>query len=230
MPTPFVSKRAPIYADVPDEKWNDWRWQLSHRLNTAEEIEKVIPLTESNAKRSNTSGLFRVDITPYFISLIDPDDPDDPIRKQVIPARRGDAVLHRDDGGFAGGGPPLARARAGPPLPGPGADAGDHPVRLLLPLLHPLAHRRRPAARPSTARNSRCRSSTSSARRRCAMCCSPAATRWCWPPRSWRSCSPACARSRTSRSSASARACRSSCPCASPRNCATCWPSSTRCG
>ncbi len=50
MPTPFVSKRAPIYADVPDEKWNDWRWQLSHRLNTAEEIEKVLPLNELSAK------------------------------------------------------------------------------------------------------------------------------------------------------------------------------------
>ena len=85
MPTPFVSKRAPIYADVPDEKWNDWRWQLSHRLNTVEEIEKIIPLTESERKALQTSGLFRVDITPYFISLIDADDPDDPIRKQVIP-------------------------------------------------------------------------------------------------------------------------------------------------
>src|SRR5512142_2308199 len=85
MPTPFVSKRAPVYADVPDEKWNDWRWQLSHRLNTAEEIEKVFPLTESERKALNTSGLFRVDITPYFISLIDPSDPDDPVRKQVIP-------------------------------------------------------------------------------------------------------------------------------------------------
>ncbi len=85
MPTPFVSKRAPIYADVPDEKWNDWRWQLSHRLNTVEEIEKVLPLNESERKALNTSGLFRVDITPYFISLIDPNDPDDPIRKQVIP-------------------------------------------------------------------------------------------------------------------------------------------------
>ena len=41
MKTEFVSKRAKIYADVPDEKWNDWRWQLSNRLNTAEDIEKV---------------------------------------------------------------------------------------------------------------------------------------------------------------------------------------------
>lgn len=85
MKTEFVSKRANIYADVPDEKWNDWRWQLSHRLNTVEEIEKVLPLTESERKALQTQGLFRVDITPYFISLIDPEDPNDPIRKQVIP-------------------------------------------------------------------------------------------------------------------------------------------------
>ena len=85
MPTPIISKRAPIYADIPDEKWNDWRWQLSHRLNTAEDIEKVIPLTDSERKALQTQGLFRVDVTPYFISLIDPDDPNDPVRKQIIP-------------------------------------------------------------------------------------------------------------------------------------------------
>jgi len=85
MPADFTSRRAPVYADVPDEKWNNWRWQLSHRLNSVEEIEKVLPLTESERKALNSSGLFRVDITPYYISLIDPDDPDDPIRKQVIP-------------------------------------------------------------------------------------------------------------------------------------------------
>ncbi len=85
MSKPFISKRAALYADVPDEIWNDWRWQLSHRLNTVEEIDKVLPLNDSEKKALNTTGLFRVDITPYFISLIDPDDPDDPVRKQVIP-------------------------------------------------------------------------------------------------------------------------------------------------
>jgi lysine 2,3-aminomutase len=85
MLSPIVSKRAPAYADVPDEKWNDWRWQLSHRLNTAEEIEEIVPLSDSERKALQTSGLFRVDITPYFISLIDPDDPHDPIRLQIIP-------------------------------------------------------------------------------------------------------------------------------------------------
>jgi lysine 2,3-aminomutase len=85
MPEPFVSKRAPIYKDIPDEKWNDWRWQLSNRLNSVEDMEKILSLSESERKALQTSGLFRVDITPYFISLIDPNDPEDPIRKQVIP-------------------------------------------------------------------------------------------------------------------------------------------------
>jgi lysine 2,3-aminomutase len=81
----FRSKRAPIYADIPDEKWNSWRWQLSNRINTVEEFEKVIPLTEGERKALSAHDLFRVDITPYFISLIDPDDVNDPIRKQVVP-------------------------------------------------------------------------------------------------------------------------------------------------
>jgi lysine 2,3-aminomutase len=82
---PFLSKRAPIFQDVPDEKWNDWRWQLSHRLNTAEEIGEVLTLTEDEKNALTAAHLFRVEITPYFISLIDPNDPEDPIRKQVIP-------------------------------------------------------------------------------------------------------------------------------------------------
>ena len=84
-PAPFISKRAPVYQDVPDEKWNDWRWQLSNRLNSVEDFEKVLPLTDSEKKALATQGLFRVDITPYYASLIDPNDPDDPIRKQVVP-------------------------------------------------------------------------------------------------------------------------------------------------
>ena len=72
-----ATPRPHIWADVPDEKWNDWRWQLSNRINTVEEFEQVIPLTDSEREALSTPGLFRLDITPYFISLIDPDDPDD---------------------------------------------------------------------------------------------------------------------------------------------------------
>jgi lysine 2,3-aminomutase len=82
----LCSKRALIYKDVPPETWNDWRWQLSNRLNSVHDIGQILHLTESERKAlEGTGNLFRVDITPYFISLIDPEDPNDPIRKQVIP-------------------------------------------------------------------------------------------------------------------------------------------------
>jgi lysine 2,3-aminomutase len=81
----FPSKRAPFFADIPDDKWNNWRWQLSNRINTVDEFEKVIHLTESERKALSAPGLFRVDITPYYISLINPEDPLDPVRRQVVP-------------------------------------------------------------------------------------------------------------------------------------------------
>lgn len=86
--TDKVHTRAPYWTDVPDEKWMDWRWQMSHRLNSVDELEKVINLTDSERKALSSKGLFRVDITPYFASLIDPDDPHCPVRKQVIPTDR----------------------------------------------------------------------------------------------------------------------------------------------
>jgi lysine 2,3-aminomutase len=82
---PARSRRAPLWADVPNEKWNDWRWQLSNRVNTVEEIGRVLNLTQDEKDGLSAPDKFRVDVTPYFISLIDPDDPNDPIRRQVIP-------------------------------------------------------------------------------------------------------------------------------------------------
>ncbi|MFN2188339.1 MAG: KamA family radical SAM protein [Candidatus Promineifilaceae bacterium] len=83
-----VVTRAPYWRDVPDAQWLDWRWQMSHRLNSYEELDAVIRLTKSEKKALKTQGLFRVDVTPYFASLIDPDDPNCPVRKQVIPTAR----------------------------------------------------------------------------------------------------------------------------------------------
>ena len=58
--SPFPSKRAPAYQHIPDEKWNDWRWQLTHRLNTIEDFEALFPLTPSEKEALSSSGLFRV--------------------------------------------------------------------------------------------------------------------------------------------------------------------------
>jgi lysine 2,3-aminomutase len=82
-----MSCRAPRWAEVPDSQWSDWRWQLSHRLNTAEELSQIINLTPEEVEGCRHHH-FRVDVTPYFASLIDPDDPNCPIRRQVIPTSK----------------------------------------------------------------------------------------------------------------------------------------------
>jgi lysine 2,3-aminomutase len=81
----FPSKRAPFFQTVSDEDWNDWRWQMRNRLRTVEDFEHLFPLTDSEKKALNTPDHFRVEVTPYFASLINPQDPHDPLRQQVMP-------------------------------------------------------------------------------------------------------------------------------------------------
>lgn len=73
------------WQGVAPESWQDWRWQLSHRLNTVEDFAQVIRLTPDEIEGLSAPGLFRVDVTPYFASLMDPDDPNCPIRRQIMP-------------------------------------------------------------------------------------------------------------------------------------------------
>lgn len=77
--------RARVWQDVPDALWNDWRWQLKNRLNTLDELRQVLDLTPDEVAGITAEGKFRLDITPYFASLMDRDDPTCPIRRQVVP-------------------------------------------------------------------------------------------------------------------------------------------------
>ncbi len=81
----FPSKRARIFENVSDGQWNDWHWQIRHCLRSPEDFQAVLPLTESEQAALHSPDLFRVAVTPYFASLINPEDPHDPIRRQMIP-------------------------------------------------------------------------------------------------------------------------------------------------
>jgi len=68
---PGLTKPPHPWEEVPLAQWNDWRWQLSHRLNSVEDFAQVIRLTPEEVEGLAAPGLFRVDITPYFASLMD---------------------------------------------------------------------------------------------------------------------------------------------------------------
>ncbi|MFX0166153.1 MAG: lysine 2,3-aminomutase [Promethearchaeota archaeon] len=79
-----VNRRKEIFSHVSDEDWNDWKWQVKNRITTLEELKKYIKLTKEEDDPRILQE-YRMAITPYYLSLIDPDDPYDPIRKQAIP-------------------------------------------------------------------------------------------------------------------------------------------------
>jgi len=69
----------------PDH-WNDWHWQMRHRLTRLDQFEKLLNLTESERRGLLlASEKFYVAVTPEWAALIDPEDPNCPIRLQVVP-------------------------------------------------------------------------------------------------------------------------------------------------
>lgn len=75
-----------IFTEIDNELWNDWNWQVKNRIITVEELKKYVPLTENEEQGvQECLKTLRMSITPYYLSLIDPSNPDDPIRKQSIP-------------------------------------------------------------------------------------------------------------------------------------------------
>ena len=80
------SRRKQLFPNVTDEQWNDWKWQVKNRIETLEQLKQYIQLTpeEEDGVRSVLSTL-RMAITPYYLSLIDPNNPKDPVRRQCIP-------------------------------------------------------------------------------------------------------------------------------------------------
>ncbi len=89
--------RAHYFPDVTDEDWNDWRWQFRNRVTTLEELARhlSIPPGEWDLRQSVLQD-FRMGITPYYLSLFDAGNQDDPLLKQVVPLR--EEYEHRDVG------------------------------------------------------------------------------------------------------------------------------------
>lgn len=77
-----------LWAEVPAEQWRDWRWQMRNRITSLEEVERRMELTPAEREGCQMArNKLAMAITPYFFNLIDREDPDCPIRRQVIPRR-----------------------------------------------------------------------------------------------------------------------------------------------
>jgi lysine 2,3-aminomutase len=78
--------RKAFYPDIADAIWNDWRWQLQHRIRRLEDLERMLALSEEERGAIvQSDAMLPIGITPYYMSLLRADRPDDPLRRTVIP-------------------------------------------------------------------------------------------------------------------------------------------------
>lgn len=79
--------RKRFFNDVPEYAWNNWKWQFRNRITTVEQLTKYLSLAVDEQERLKfVISRYPLSITPYYLSLVNQDDPDDPIRKQAVPS------------------------------------------------------------------------------------------------------------------------------------------------
>ncbi|MCF7708942.1 MAG: KamA family radical SAM protein [Verrucomicrobia bacterium] len=90
-------ERGP-WSDIPANKWGNWNWQLKNRITSTAQLQELLPdLTQEELDGVElANSKLAMSITPYFFNLIDPNNPDCPIRRQVIP-RISESFLSADE-------------------------------------------------------------------------------------------------------------------------------------
>src|SRR5437764_10962932 len=86
---PGKPRRHPLWRDVPDHHWNDWRWQSQNAIRSVRQLRTLLPFSPEELEAiGSLEAHYKLAIPPYYFSLIAPDDPHDPIRLQPVPSPR----------------------------------------------------------------------------------------------------------------------------------------------
>lgn len=74
------------FPGIKTAEWNDWRWQNRNRIRSIEQLERIIRVTDDErAAIARHQGPLPVGVTPYYMSLVSPNDPAQGIRRTTIP-------------------------------------------------------------------------------------------------------------------------------------------------
>lgn len=83
----YQKKKILKYLNATEENYNDYRWQLKNRFTSPKDISEIIELTEEDMLHINeVASKYRFAISPYYLSLVDPEKPDCAIKRQAIPS------------------------------------------------------------------------------------------------------------------------------------------------
>ena len=86
-PGKTVDYKYRFFRHIPDSLWNDWKWHFRNRITTVGQLAKFVPLSKDERVQLKLVTMrYPLSVTPYYLSLINPDDHEDPIRKQAVPS------------------------------------------------------------------------------------------------------------------------------------------------
>ena len=78
--------RKRFFPGITQAEWNDWRWQIRNRIESLEELSRIVRLTENEVQALTGSvNPFPFAITPYYASRLDPENSLQGLRRTVIP-------------------------------------------------------------------------------------------------------------------------------------------------
>jgi lysine 2,3-aminomutase len=82
-----LRNRARFFGHVSDESWNDWKWHFRNRISSVDALIRYIPLSAKDQEQIRlVTTKYPLSVTPYYFSLIDWANPDDPVRIQAVPS------------------------------------------------------------------------------------------------------------------------------------------------
>lgn len=77
--------RQRFFPDASHAEWNDWRWQMRHRIKTLAEIERILELSDDERQAiAQHHGPLPIGVNPYYASLLDRENPEQPLRRTVV--------------------------------------------------------------------------------------------------------------------------------------------------
>jgi len=84
----FMDKKLlrTIFSKATAGDWQNWRWQMQNRVTSARSLTRLLNLSAGyGADLRNILHAYPMAITPYYLSLINRDIPNDPVFTQCMP-------------------------------------------------------------------------------------------------------------------------------------------------
>lgn len=81
--TAFLHK---FFPEATEKDWGNWHWQLKNSVVTIDQLSHFVSLSDNEIRPDHpVNNSLPIRITPYYLSLLDPENPDQPLRKSIIP-------------------------------------------------------------------------------------------------------------------------------------------------